>query len=513
MRLKDLSDILRSEDDGTVLRIEVHRTFPQAESISDRSLFQYSGARRLRLLRRVLFSQTKRIYYDLLLESTTTYTPSHADEYEDPREIKQVKVNRVKATVQSLSLITNSVDRSRQTVMGQLYKELRNWSGANFRRSHVCKGHGGQKRGFKVKFIGEGVDDYGGPYRAVFEAIVDELMGDCVIAGHGASERCLLPLLIPSPNRCQSVGFNQDTFTLAPPPLSPTAIELLHFLGKLMGTAVRHNLPLALDIPMLLWRSVVSQPINRSHLEQIDVLAVKTLADVEGVGMALEREQSEGSQYPLDYRPEQWRDLTLTTHLSDGTRVPLVPGGDLIPLTISNWRDYVSKVESLRLCESQVPLQILLDGIGQVIPLEVLSLFTAAEVRQLFTGDRRVDVEHLRRNTDYENVDPKSRIVTDFWEVLVEMTDDQRTLFLRFVWARSRMPTSTQGESLNFKLQIDNRENADMYLPHAQTCFFTLTLPHYSSKAILRQKLLYAIENSPNMDADVQLHSAEGWDI
>jgi hypothetical protein len=160
-----------------------------------------------------------------------------------------------------------------------------------------------------------------------------------------------------------------------------------------------------------------------------------------------------------------------------------------------------------------VPLQILLDGIGQVIPLEVLSLFTAAEVRQLFTGDRRVDVEHLRRNTDYENVDPKSRIVTDFWEVLVEMTDDQRTLFLRFVWARSRMPTSTQGESLNFKLQIDNRENADMYLPHAQTCFFTLTLPHYSSKAILRQKLLYAIENSPNMDADVQLHSAEGWDI
>jgi hypothetical protein len=27
----------------------------------------------------------------------------------------------------------------------------------------------------------------------------------------------------------------------------------------------------------------------------------------------------------------------------------------------------------------------------------------------------------------------------------------------------------------------------------------------------MRAKLLYAIENSPNMDADVRLHSAEGW--
>ncbi|KAF0753248.1 hypothetical protein AaE_005776, partial [Aphanomyces astaci] len=44
-----------------------------------------------------------------------------------------------------------------------------------FRRAYTGKGHGGQKRAFKVKFLGEGVNDYGGPYRAVFEQIVDEL--------------------------------------------------------------------------------------------------------------------------------------------------------------------------------------------------------------------------------------------------------------------------------------------------------------------------------------------------
>jgi hypothetical protein len=39
-----------------------------------------------------------------------------------------------------------------------------------------------------------------------------------------------------------------------------------------------------------------------------------------------------------------------------------------------------------------------------------------------------------------------------------------------------------------------------------------LLLDRYSSAAILREKLLLAIFNSPNMDADVALRSAEGFD-
>ena len=37
--------------------------------------------------------------------------------------------------------------------------------------THAGKGHGGQRRAFKVRFLGEGVNDYGGPYRAVFEQV------------------------------------------------------------------------------------------------------------------------------------------------------------------------------------------------------------------------------------------------------------------------------------------------------------------------------------------------------
>ena len=56
------------------------------------------GARRLHVMRRVLFTQTKKIFWDNVLESTTTATPLNQDEYEDPREIKDIRINRVKAS-------------------------------------------------------------------------------------------------------------------------------------------------------------------------------------------------------------------------------------------------------------------------------------------------------------------------------------------------------------------------------------------------------------------------------
>lgn len=40
----------------------------------------------------------------------------------------------------------------------------------------------------------------------------------------------------------------------------------------------------------------------------------------------------------------------------------------------------------------------------------------------------------------------------------------------------------------------------DLRLPKADTCFFTLHLPAYSSAQALREKLRYAIDNCADMD-------------
>ena len=74
------------------------------------------------------------------------------------------------------------------------------------------------------------------------------------------------------------------------------------------------------------------------------------------------------------------------------------------------------------------------------------------------------------------------------------------------------MPATASGMSMAHKIQLQRRDRPDDYLPSAATCFFSLSLPEYSSKEVLRKKLVMAISSTPNMDADVRQHTAEGWD-
>ena len=475
------------------------------------------SARRLRSLRRLLFNHTKRVFWESVLDSTTTPTALQQDEYDDPKEIKVIKINRIQATHAKLAQITSSIERFKLSVFGQLHKEMRSFPPSAYRRAFLGRGHGGQKRAFKVKFYGEGVNDYGGPYRAVFEQVVDELQSDSAVnrgPGSKPSEKCLLPLLSPCPNRIAGVGSNQDKLVLSSTMMSPLSHEYMQYFGRLVGTAVRHNLHLGLDLTSLLWRPLVRLTVSRGHLEAIDLLSVTALKSMEELALSLEQDPSQN--YGPNYVPPEWAELNFSVTSSDGTqRIALVSNGEEKAVTLGNWRDYVVLVERVRLREGINLYKVFRDGLVSVLPADLLPLFTAGEMEVLVSGNSSLDLKLLKQCTEYEDISPDGELVKNFWEILEEMTDEERTLFLRFVWARSRMPASAQEFPLNFKLQSAQggaTEHPDSYLPHAQTCFFSLSLPNYSTKEIQREKLLYAINNSPNMDADVRLHNAEGWD-
>ena len=60
-------------------------------------------------------------------------------------------------------------------ILSNISKEaMCNWDDRSLRRAFVHMQDAGQARAFFVKFTGEGVDDQGGPYRAVFETAVGE---------------------------------------------------------------------------------------------------------------------------------------------------------------------------------------------------------------------------------------------------------------------------------------------------------------------------------------------------
>ena len=89
-----------------------------------------------------------------------------------------MKINRLKAfrarEAAELLHIPGS-DLLSHTMFCQMWYELRQHNAEKLRISYTHPMDDGQSRTFKIKFEGEGVDDYGGPYREVFQQMFSEL--------------------------------------------------------------------------------------------------------------------------------------------------------------------------------------------------------------------------------------------------------------------------------------------------------------------------------------------------
>ncbi|CAM9610157.1 unnamed protein product [Ectocarpus sp. 4 AP-2014] len=177
-------------------------------------------------------------------------------------------------------------------------------------------------------------------------------------------------------------------------------------------------------------------------------------------------------------------------------------------------RRAVRAVEQLRLTSGSRCLESLYQGLAGVLPVELLGVFTAAEAEALFCGVPEVDVDLLQRATEYEGVRPTDPHVGYFWQALRRMGREDRSSFVNFCSGRSRLPGSAAEFAMNFKLTAPHRDydDPDEYLPIAQTCFFSLALPKYSSVEVCLEKLRYAIKNADLMDADYLVRSADGWE-
>lgn len=103
-----------------------------------------------------------------------------------------------------------------------------------------------------------------------------------------------------------------------------------------------------------------------------------------------------------------------------------------------------------------------------------------------------------------------------FWEALRGLDPVEQTLFVNFCSGRSRLPAAASDFPMPFTLTTPpptSTEHPDRFLPVARTCFFSLSLPKYTSVGVCREKLRYAIRHTDVMDADfVDRRGASAWD-
>ncbi|CAM9783858.1 unnamed protein product [Discosporangium mesarthrocarpum] len=428
--------------------------------------------------RHVIFSALKEDLWEAGLARTAC--PLHRAQCPD------LLLNRGRAAHHALSGRPDT--EGRHTLFGQAFWALRGLPATTF-----CLRQG--EALYSTVFVGEHAHDAGGPYRESFAQYCAELQS-------GA-----LSLLIRCPNAVNDVGINREKWVPSPRGATETLqLEMLSFLGRLMGVAIRTHQFLDLNLPSIIWKQLVCSKITRKDLEAIDCVLTQTLAAIQDVDQQ-------------GVTAKNFADLGLggfTVTTIDGSEAELLPGGADIAITFNNRHEYIALVEQFKKGEFAKQVEAIRSGLGTVVPLQLLSLFSWYELEEFVCGTPDVDVDLLWSCTDYSGCSRTDSHVEDFWHVLRSFSTQEKALFLRFTWGRSRLPLSANQFRQRFKIQAFLRTPPDAYLPVAHTCFFSLELPHYSSRQLMEAKLRYAIHNCQAIDADdtsVGRNTAGmGWD-
>jgi len=447
-------------------------------------------------IKNVIFTRTKLYLWKLAVTETTVFTCPPPDEYERPDEIPEFVLNRMEAHfAREMRESLSFNDRLSKSLFGQLHSALGRLDDISLRRSFVHMQDAGQPRAFYVKFTGEGVDDHGGPYRAVFETAV------------GEEADGLLEILTPCSNARIRTGENRDQTVLNPQYVNDHKKMFLYsHLGKLIGLACRHDILLSLSLPKLIWKPLSGEPLTLPDLRATDLHVVTSLNAISS------------GEVPLSDAPDMLLQLLAACGVSPTkahSLVSVLEFADEIGRNSEYIQQLCSLIHQLKLVSHKYGLQQLYKGMSCVLPAEIFSIFSSAELESLFCGEPEVDISLLQKVTEYEGVSASDRHIAQFWEALQMMSSAELSQFINFCSGRARLPSSAADLPMNFKLTgppPQSEINPDEYLPIAQTCFFSLSLPKYSSTMVCLNKLKYAIKNATLMDADFVMRNAIGWE-
>jgi len=186
----------------------------------------------------------------------------------------------------------------------------------------------------------------------------------------------------------------------------------------------------------------------------------------------------------------------------------LMAQGDQVEVSLSNRAEFVRLAEAVRLEEALPQVWAVRRGLVDLVPHQLLKLCTADDLMQRVCGRPLVDIQLLKRHTEYSGVVASAPHIAYFWEVLESFTQDERRAFIQFAWAQERLPaTDAEFDRTGTRMMIKpytGTSNPDDMFPKADTCFFNLMLPEYSSPELLRQRLLFAVHtDADSMNADV----------
>ena len=125
-------------------------------------------------------------------------------------------------------------------------------------------------RVWKVKLVGESVDDCGGGYSETIAEMCEELQNGSV------------PLLIQTPNGREETGVNRDCYIINPAATSQTHLNMFRFFGVLLGIAIRSGSPIDINLAPPVWKQLCGMSLTIADLSEIDTDYIQGLLLMKG---------------------------------------------------------------------------------------------------------------------------------------------------------------------------------------------------------------------------------------
>ncbi|XP_058524755.1 NEDD4-like E3 ubiquitin-protein ligase WWP1 isoform X2 [Ochotona princeps] len=324
------------------------------------------------------------------------------------------------------------------------------------------------RRRLYVIFRGEEGLDYGGLAREWFFLLSHEVLNPmyCLFEYAGKNNYCLQ--INPAST------------------INPDHLSYFCFIGRFIAMALFHGKFIDTGFSLPFYKRMLSKKLTIKDLESIDTEFYNSLIwirdnNIEECGLEM--------YFSVDMEI-----------LGKVTSHDLKLGGSNILVTEENKDEYIGLMTEWRFSRGvQEQTKAFLDGFDEVVPLQWLQYFDERELEVMLCGMQEVDLADWQRNTVYRHYTRNSKQIIWFWQFVKETDNEVRMRLLQFVTGTCRLPLGGFAELMGSngpqKFCIE-KVGKDTWLPRSHTCFNRLDLPPYKSYEQLKEKLLFAIEET-----------------
>ncbi|XP_073327683.1 NEDD4-like E3 ubiquitin-protein ligase WWP2 isoform X1 [Pagrus major] len=345
---------------------------------------------------------------------------------------------------------------SRQTLFEDSFQQIMNVKPYDLRRR------------LYIIMRGEEGLDYGGIAREWFFLLSHEVLNPmyCLFEYAGKNNYCL------QINPASSIN--------------PDHLTYFRFIGRFIAMALYHGKFIDTGFTLPFYKRMLDKKPTLKDLESIDPEFYNSI-------MWVKENNLEECGVELYFAQDMEILGKVSTH-------QLKDDGENELVTEENKEEYISLLTDWRFTRGvEEQTKAFLDGFNEVVPLEWLRYFDEKELELMLCGMQEIDLADWQKNTIYRHYTKNSKQIHWFWQVVKEMDNEKRIRLLQFVTGTCRLPVGGFNELIGSngpqKFCID-KVGKETWLPRSHTCFNRLDLPPYRSLEQLREKLLFAIEET-----------------